>query len=278
MDRLGLVAGAGALPLEVMRACQSADRPITVARLKGLADPALDTAPGFEAGVGELGKIIKGFKKAGCARVCFAGRVPRPDFATLRADWRGMAALPAVIAAARKGDDAILRQILSEFERDGFVVEGPDQVVGDLTIGEGALGRIKPSETHQADIDKAMAIARAMGKLDIGQAAVVADGGVLAVEAQEGTDAMLARCADLNKARARRPGRVVGVLAKAPKPIQDRRVDLPTIGPATIIAAARAGLAGVAGEAGGLLVVDRAAVIQAADDLGLFVVGVQRAS
>jgi DUF1009 family protein len=260
-----------------MRACQAADRPIVVARLKGLADPALEAAPGFEAGVGELGKIIKGFKKAGCARVCFAGRVPRPDFATLRADLRGVAALPAVVAAARKGDDAILRQILSEFERDGFVVEGPDQVVGDLTIGEGTLSRIKPTEAQRADIDKAMAVARAMGKLDIGQAAVVVDGVVLAVEAQEGTDALLARCAELNKARAMPDRPASGVLAKAPKPIQDRRVDLPTIGPATIMAAARAGLAGVVGEAGGLLVVDRAAVIQAADDLGLFVVGVQRA-
>jgi DUF1009 family protein len=276
MDRLGLVAGAGALPLEILRACQAADRPVVVARLKGLADPALEAAPGFEAGVGELGKIMKGFKKAGCARVCFAGRVPRPDFATLRADLRGVAALPAVIAAARKGDDAILRQILSEFERDGFVIEGPDQVVGDLTIGEGALGRIKPSQAHQADIDKAMAIARAMGKLDIGQAAVVIDGRVLAVEAQEGTDALLARCAELNRGQGRRD-QAAGVLAKAPKPIQDRRVDLPTIGPATIMAAARAGLAGVVGEAGGLLVVDRAAVIQAADDLGLFVFGVERA-
>jgi len=118
-----------------------------------------------------------------------------------------------------------------------------------------------------------MAAARAVGRLDIGQAAVSARGLILAVEAQEGTDAMLRRCADLPAALRGTAQAPVGVLAKAPKPNQDRRIDLPTIGVATLIAAARAGLAGVVGEAGALLVVDREAVIRTADELGLFVVG-----
>jgi DUF1009 family protein len=118
-----------------------------------------------------------------------------------------------------------------------------------------------------------MTAARALGALDIGQGVVVANGLVLAVEAQEGTDAMLRRCAELPQA-LRGSGGAAGVLAKAVKPSQDRRIDLPTIGPETVMGAARAGLAGIVGEAGSLLVVDRKAVIQTADDLGVFVAGV----
>jgi hypothetical protein len=186
---------------------------------------------------------------------------------------RGLAALPGAVAAAGRGDDALLRFIVQEFEREGFVVEGADQIVRGLTIAEGPLGAHAPSATHGDDIDRAMRAARALGALDIGQAAVCANGVVLALEAQEGTDAMLRRCAELPSALRGSPGAPAGVLAKAPKPIQDRRVDLPTVGPETVLAAAQAGLAGIVGEAGGLLIVDRASVIAEADALGLFVYG-----
>ena len=161
-----------------------------------------------------------------------------------------------------------------EFEREGFAIEGAHEVGAGLALGEGPLGRIAPGEAHLADIVRALSVARAVGKLDIGQGAVVARGLVLAVEAQEGTDAMLARCAELPIALRGTPEAPMGVLAKAPKPIQERRVDMPTIGVATVTAAAHAGLAGIVGETGALLVVDRQAVVQRADDLGLFIVGV----
>jgi hypothetical protein len=274
MARLGLIAGAGGLPVEIVRACEAAERPIFVVRLGGLADPAIAEARGIEAGVAEWGKVFAALKKEGCEQVCFAGHVPRPDFANLKPDMRGLAALPGIIAAARKGDDALLRQIMHEIEREGFVVEGANEVLGSLTIPAGVLGKYAPSERHAADIEKAIRAARALGEQDIGQGVVVANGLVLAVEAQEGTDAMLRRCAELPAALRSNNGEPVGVLAKAVKPNQDRRIDLPAIGPATVMGAARAGLAGIVGEAGSLLVIDRAAVIQAADDLGLFVVGV----
>ncbi len=274
MSKLGLIAGAGGLPVEIVRACEAAERPVFIVRLMGLADPALADEDGVEAGVAEWGKIFDELKRAGCKQICFAGGVPRPNFANLKPDFRGIAALPRIVAAARKGDDALLRQIMHEFEREGFVVEGPHEVINDLTISQGPLGRVAPSERHLADIDQAMQAARALGSLDIGQAVVVANGVVLAVEAQEGTDAMLQRCAELPGLLKINAGAPAGVLAKAVKPIQDRRIDLPTIGPATVMGAARAGLAGIVGEAGSLLVVDREAVIQTADDLGLFVVGV----
>ena len=274
MAKLGLIAGAGGLPVEIVRACEAAGRPVFVVRLGGLADPAIAVSRGVDAGVAEWGKVFAALKREGCERVCFAGHVPRPDFANLKPDMRGLAALPGIIAAARKGDDALLRQIMHEIEKEGFVVEAANEVLGSLTIAPGPLGRFAPTERHQADIQQAIGAARALGELDIGQGVVVANGLVLAVEAQEGTDAMLRRCAELPAELRANGGEPVGVLAKAVKPNQDRRIDLPAIGPATVIGAARAGLAGIVGEAGSLLVIDRAGVIQTADDLGLFVLGV----
>jgi DUF1009 family protein len=276
MAKLGLIAGAGGLPVDIVRACNAAARPVFVLRLSGLADPALaEAAPGMDVGVAEWGKMFQTLKRQGCKQICFAGAVPRPDFGDLRPDLRGLAALPRVLAAARNGDDALLRQVMHEFEQEGFVVEGADTVIDGLTIGEGPLGSVAPAEADAADIEQALRVARALGALDIGQAVVVANGLVLAVEAQEGTDAMLQRCADLPSALRSHADLRAGVLAKAVKPLQDRRIDLPTIGPATIEAAARAGLIGVVGEAGSLLIVERERVIQTADDLGLFVVGVR---
>jgi DUF1009 family protein len=274
MAKLGLIAGGGSLPGEIVSACNAAERPVFVLRLIGLADPRLAAAaPGADVGLAEWGKMFRLLKQQGCERISFAGIVPRPDFADLKPDLRALAALPRVLAAAGKGDDALLRQVMHEFEQEGFVVEPPEVLMERLTIGEGPLGKVAPSAADAADIDKALRAARALGSLDIGQAVVVAGGLVLAVEAQEGTDAMLQRCADLPKA-LRPQGGPRGVLAKAVKPVQDRRIDLPTIGPATIVAAARAGLSGVVGEAGSLVLVERERLVQTADELGLFVVGV----
>lgn len=275
MVKLGLIAGGGALPVEIATHCQRAGRPFFVVRLKGSAGPELAPFAGVEVGIAELGKCFKALKRAGCKAVCFAGQVMRPDFRSLAPDLRGLVALPSVLAAARKGDDALLRALLAEFEKEGFTVEGAHEVMGDLTLPAGPLGRVRPGPEHEGDIARALEVARGIGRLDIGQGAVVCEGLVLAVEAQEGTDAMLRRVAELPAAIRGAPEAPRGVLAKAPKPIQETRVDLPTIGLGTIQRAARAGLAGVAGEAHGLIVLDRDAVIALADELGLFVVGVE---
>jgi DUF1009 family protein len=274
MDKLGLIAGGGALPVEVARACVDAGRSVFVVRLKGLADPALDEYPGVDAAIGELGKMLKALKAAKCAAVCMTGVVQRPDFSKLAVDMRGLAALPGIILAARKGDDGLLRAVVRVFEKDGYRIEGAQDVASGLALGAGPLGQFSPSEEHREDIGRALNVAREIGRLDIGQGAVSARGLVLAVEAQEGTDAMLRRVADLPAALRGTPEHLVGVLAKAPKPIQERRVDLPTIGLATVQRAAKAGLAGIVGEAGGLLILDREQVIAEADALGLFIYGV----
>jgi DUF1009 family protein len=278
MGKLGLIAGGGGLPLEIARACQASGRPLFVIRLRGFAEPALTEFPGLESGLAELGRTIKALKQEACTAVCLAGQVNRPDFTALKPDLRGLTALPGAIAAARQGDDALLRFLMAEFEREGFSVEGADQVVGGLTLGLGPAGQIAPPEAAWIDIDKAMRAARALGALDIGQAAVSARGLVLAVEAAEGTAALLARCAELPAALRGTAEAPAGVLAKAPKPIQDRRVDLPVIGVETVIAASKAGLAGIVGEADGLLIIDRDAVIALADARGLFIVGVPPAA
>jgi DUF1009 family protein len=278
MLKLGLIAGGGNLPRTLAERCIEAGRPFFVVRLKGFADASLADYPGADIGMAELGKCFAALKKAGCQAVCFAGLVARPDFSALKPDLRGLAALPGVIAAARSGDDGLLRFLLGEFEKEGFVIEGAHEVVDDLTLPVGVLGAVAPLSSDKGDIERAIDVARAIGRLDIGQGAVVVRGLVLAVEGQEGTDAMLARCAELPQALRGTSGpEAVGVLAKAPKPIQERKVDLPTIGVATVIGAAKVGLRGIVGEAGALLVMDREAVIKTADSLGVFILGIPAA-
>jgi DUF1009 family protein len=275
MRKLGLIAGGGALPVELAAHCEAAGRPFAVMRLRSFADPVLQRYRGVEVGLGEFGKVFKALKAEGCEVVCFAGTVSRPDFSAIMPDLRGIAVIPALIKAARKGDDALLRCLLAEFEKEGFAIEGAHEVVGEMTLRLGQLGLHAPRAQDLPDIERALLVAREIGKLDVGQGAVVCEGLVLAVEAQEGTDAMLRRVADLPQAIRGSAEQRRGVLAKVPKPIQETKVDLPTIGVATLQRAARAGLAGVVGEAGRLLVVDREAVIACADDLGLFVLGVE---
>jgi len=275
MGKLGLIAGGGALPLEIAEHCEKSGRPLFVVRLKGFADTGLSDYAGAEVSLMEFGKCLRGLKRARCDAVCLAGNVTRPDFRTFIPDLRGLKILPRLIGAARKGDDAVLRLLVQEFEKEGFEVEGAHEVMSDLTLPPGVLGRCVPTPDNMLDVHRALTVAREIGRLDVGQGAVVCQGLVLAVEAQEGTDSMLGRVAELPPAIRGRPGDARGVLAKAPKPIQECRVDLPTIGIGTVHAVARAGLAGIVGEAGRLLVLDRDAVVELADELGIFIVGLE---
>jgi DUF1009 family protein len=272
--KLGLIAGGGALPLSLAAHCRAVGRPLFVLRLNGFADPALEAFDGAWAGIAELGRGIAALRSAGCGAICLAGQVNRPDLAALKPDLRGLRALPGAIAAARKGDDGLLTFLIREFESEGFAVEGAHEVMRSLTLGEGPLGAHAPGEAHLDDISRALEAARAIGRLDIGQGAVACEGLVLALEAQEGTDAMLVRVAGLPPTIRGSVDRPRGVLAKASKPGQELRVDLPTIGPRTVELACRAGLVGIAGEAGQILVLDRAETLRQADRSGLFIVGV----
>ncbi|MEQ8405522.1 MAG: UDP-2,3-diacylglucosamine diphosphatase LpxI [Oceanicaulis sp.] len=269
-QRLGLIAGGGELPVHVAAAAAAEGRLGCVIALDGFADPArYDGA--VTCGLAKVGAIFKALHAARCDAVCFAGQVSRPDFSALKPDMKGMSLLPKVLSAAARGDDALLRAVIAIFEREGLSVIGADDIADALKARPGLIGAIGPDDQGRADALKALHIAGVIGAEDIGQGAVVAAGLVLAVEAQEGTDAMLARIAELPEAVRGTPQARAGVLAKRPKPVQERRIDLPVIGVSTIEGAARAGLAGVAAPAGGALILGRDSVARAADAAGLFV-------
>lgn len=267
---LGIIAGAGDLPRRTADLAAAAGRRIVVLGVRDFCDPALVADYGGEIfGIGQTGAQIDFLRRSGCEEIVFAGVVARPDFSQLTFDEDGLKLLPALRAAASEGDDALLRVVLGAFASAGLRIIGAEEAARALLAPEGAVGGRMPGPEDWRDIRRAAQAAGAVGALDIGQGAVSAGGIVLALEAQEGTDQMLARCAGL-PAPIRGTG---GVLVKRPKTIQDRRVDLPTIGEETLRRAAAAGLAGIAVEAGGALIVNRAGVAELADRLGLFVYG-----
>lgn len=277
MATLGIIAGGGELPLAIAESARDAGRDVFILALSG-ADEGLSRFPLENTGIGELGKSLSLLKKHGCEEVTFAGRVSRPEWSDLKLDARGALALPKVAAAALKGDDALMRAMLAIFEKEGFRVVGTADAAPDLIASAGIYGRHKPDPQAQADIAQARDVVRRMGELDIGQAAAVADGLVLAVEAAEGTDAMLERLPLLSKNLRGTPQKRRGVLVKAPKPGQERRVDLPVIGVRTIELASAGGLAGVAVEAGAALIMRKSRIVEAADRLGLFVMAFEPAA
>jgi len=267
--RLGIVAGGGRLPQRLLEACRAAGRDVFVLALEGAAEP--ETVRGVPHAWCRLGAAVTGLsllRENNVTELVLAGSVRRPSLGALRPDWRA-AKLFARIGYRAVGDDGLLSAIVSELEREGFRVLGVDQLLDGEIAGAGPLGAVQPSSQSQADIEHGLRIARAMGALDIGQAVVIQQGLVLGIEAIEGTDELIRRCAVL---RREGPG---GVLVKVEKPGQERRADRPTIGPRTVVLAAEAGLLGIAVEADATIVLDRDEVIRAADRAGLFVVGVR---
>ena len=268
-ERLGIVAGAGGLPRRLVEACRAAERDVFVLALEGAAEPAtVEGVPHAWCRIGGAGRGIALLRENHVAELVLAGGVRRPSLAALRPDWRA-AKFFARVGYRALGDDGLLSAVVAELEREGFRVIGADQVLEESLAPAGVLGHVRPDAQAMADIAHGQRVARMLGALDVGQAVVVQQGLVLGVEAIEGTDELLRRCAGL-----RREG-VGGVLIKVEKPGQEQRADRPTIGPQTVALAAAAGLRGVAVEAGATIVVDRGEVIAAADRAGLFVVGIR---
>ncbi|MBM3567943.1 MAG: DUF1009 domain-containing protein [Alphaproteobacteria bacterium] len=266
--RLGILAGSGPLPGLLLEAGRAQGRDPFIVAFEGFADdPRLFQAPHARVNLTQVGKLFEALRGAGCAEIVLCGRLARPAWREIRPDWKGLTLLPKLVAA-QGGDDALLRVIVAEFEAEGFGVLGADQILAELAAPAGALGTRQPDDQAKADIARAVALLRGLGRFDVGQGAIVQQGRVLGIEAAEGTDGLIRRCGAL-----RQPG-PGGVLVKLRKPGQERRVDLPTIGVDTVREAAAAGLAGIAVEAGGALVVDRPGVARAADESGLFVIGI----
>jgi hypothetical protein len=275
--RLAIIAGSGKLPLFLAEAAREAGESPFVLRLKNEAD---DIWQGFDnavIGVGDMAGLSALFRQHDIRRVVMSGAVKRrPAFGDIRVNLKSILKLPmAIRTLLAGGDDAVLRMVISLIEAQGCEVLGAHEILPGLLATVGPIGAIMPTADDLKDIDRAAEAAEALGRLDVGQGSVSVGGRIVALEGVEGTDAMLARVRDL-RGEGRISQRRKGVLVKLCKPQQDLRADLPTIGVSTVENARAAGLAGIAVEAGRALVVEREAVILAADAAGLFVVGIDR--
>lgn len=265
--KLGIVAGGGELPARLIAACRNTGRDVFVLALEGHADPErIGDVPQAWIRLGAAGTGIRILKDNGVEELVMAGPVRRPSMAELRPDMR-TARFFAKVGLKALGDDGLLRAVLRELETEGFRVVGADAILGDALARPGVWGQVAPDDQALSDIRRGREVLRGMGPLDVGQAVVVQQGIVLAVEAVEGTAAMLGRCGGL---RREGPG---GVLVKAAKPGQERRVDLPAVGVETVRQAAEAGLRGIAVEAESTMVLAREQMVAEADAAGIFLTG-----
>ncbi|HEY4252403.1 MAG TPA: UDP-2,3-diacylglucosamine diphosphatase LpxI [Roseomonas sp.] len=266
---LGILAGGGELPRRVAQAVASAGRPVRVVAIGGFATPEDFTPhPSVAIRFGRAARMLDWLRAEGVRQVVMAGTVTRPSMLSLMPDAATLKLVARIGRAAFSGDDSILQAVVRVLREDGFEVLGADALIAGLTPQAGLLAGAPPDAEAMADIGRGFAVAAALGVLDVGQAVVVQQGLVLGVEAIEGTDALLARVGPL---RRDGPG---GVLVKRVKPGQSRLVDLPTIGPRTVAGAATAGLRGLAIEANGTIVMERAATIAAVEAAGLFLLAI----
>jgi DUF1009 family protein len=275
--RIGIVAGGGALPIQVARALNDQHHRPFVLLAKGEADPGsiLHDQEHETLDLEDFGSLISTLKRHGVTHVVLAGEIKRrPRLTKMRVNAGLLAMLPSVIAGLARGDDGLLKIVVRCIERRGIRVVGAHEIVPDLLAAEGVLTKTAPQKSDWRDIEAARLAAEAIGSLDIGQAAIAIGGRVIALEGIEGTDGLLERAKEL-RGHGRIAGAKRGVLVKWSKPGQETRADLPSIGPKTVEAAQAAGLAGIAVEAGRSLVLDGPAVIASADALGLFVIGLR---
>lgn len=271
---VGVIAGGGVMPFAVADSLAARGIGAVIFALKGACDPAgVARFRHHWISVGQIGKATRLFRSEGCRDLIFIGSLGRPALSDIRLDWGTLRVIGSVMAAFRGGDDHLLSGIGRILEQDGFRMIGVKDAAPDLLMPKGCITNATPDDAAAGDIARGRQVLAALGPFDIGQAAVVIDGHVVAVEDIEGTDGLLARVAQLrNRGRIRtRTGR--GVLVKGPKSVQDLRYDLPTVGPRTVEAAAAAGLAGIAVAADNAIAAESQSMIEAADKAGLFVTG-----
>ena len=267
---LGIIAGGGRLPAQLAEAYKATGRPCFVLTFAEAANVGATLhAPHAVVRLGAVGEALSKLREAGVVEVVLAGSIKRPSLASLRPDVAAAKLLAKLGVAFFSGDDALLRAVIRFLEEEGFRVIAAQDLISTLVAESGVYGHVSPTSEDRSDIALGLKAAKELGRLDIGQAVIVENGVVLGVEAAEGTDALISRCASL-KREARS-----GVLVKTKKPGQDERADLPAIGPETVERVHEAGLNGIAIEAGASLILDRERLIARADQLGMFVVGVK---
>jgi hypothetical protein len=272
---LAIICGGGSLPFSVADAAIARGRRPMLFPLRGWADAGrVGAYPHHWVRPGQFGRFRRLARAAQCRDVVMIGSVVRPTLLQAWPDYGLFSQIPRLIGIFRGGDDHLLTGIAGIFEQNGFRLMGAHEIAPEITMPRGALGKNKPNARDRADIERGLKLLQATGPFDVGQAVVVADLRVLAVEGAEGTDQMLEHLADL-----RRKGRIrfpdgAGVLIKAAKAGQDHRLDLPSIGPQTVEGVARAGLAGIAVVAGTAVVAEPEHITAAADQAKIFVAGI----
>lgn len=270
---VAIVCGGGGFPLAVARAARAAGREVFLVGLHGAADPDIAAFPHVWVKLGEFGKLFRELEQRGVSELAIVGALTRPDFSDLRLDFGGVKRLPDIARILRGGDDHALKGVIRFFEGEGLSVVGVHDLAPALLAGQGTMTARAPSADTLEDIALGLKMLHALSPFDAGQSVIVANQRVVAVEAAEGTDQMIARVAELRASgRLRLKGRC-GVLVKAPKQGQDLRVDLPAVGPRTVANALAADLDGIALASGGVLTLDRADMLAAAEQGGLFVYG-----
>jgi len=274
LQPLGIVCGAGTFPIAVAEAVQRRGRPVVLLALRGFADPAVERFPHEWMPFGAFGKSVALARKHGVRDLVVIGSVLRPKLLDFRLDWTTLRLLPRLARLYRGGDDHLLSGVADLLDEYGFRLRSVAEVAPEILVPTGILGAHRPAAEDEADIVFGLDLLRALGPFDVGQAVAISARRVLAVEAAEGTTGMLTRLAKLRKSGRLKLADRAGVLVKAPKPGQSRRIDLPAIGAETVAQAAAAGLRGIAVEAGGTIVPDAAAMVRAADQAGLFLLGV----
>lgn len=270
MKKVGIIAGRGELPLLLANKLKAAGRSVFILLVLNEADPALYADFSSETiAITKVGKFLSALKRENCELVTMAGPINRPNFKNIFPDKEGFKLLGKIGSALSKGDDGLLRAITEFIEERGFKVVGPHELDADFLVNQGTLGAVKPTSQDHSDILKGIEIVQTIGKLDIGQAIVIRNGYVLAVEAAEGTAAMLDRCQNFAWEQS------AGVLVKLAKPGQELRADMPAIGVETIYQAVNANLNGIAIEARRTLIIDSDQVIEAANAAGIFIHAVE---
>ncbi len=275
--RLAIIAGSGLLPFYIAEAARRAGENPFIAALKNESAQDWHGYDHATVGIGDFSALAAAFREHGVSRVVLSGAVARrPEWRDVRPTFRSLVKMPSVIRTLLSGgDDTVLRMVIQLLEANGWQVLGAHDIAPDLLASVGPIGKNRPNDHDLRDIKQAANAADMLGVLDVGQGAVSVGGRIVALEGVEGTDQMLERVAEL-RAQGRISARRRGVLVKICKTQQEMRADLPSIGVSTVENAAKAGLAGIAIEAGRALVLQRDEVMAAADAAGLFVCGIDR--
>ncbi|TDT77731.1 hypothetical protein BDE40_1028 [Litoreibacter halocynthiae] len=282
---LALVVGEGQLPELLLEHLADTNTPYHLCQMEWQGSDARGDQPVRKFRIETLGSFIAWLKDQGVDRICFAGRVDRPPLDPSKIDPETMPLVPRMMQALQVGDDAALRLVLGFFEEAGIRPVGAHEIQPDILPPAGYLGSHRPSEQHARDADRGIEVIAAMAAADVGQACIVHERQPLVIEAQPGTDFMMqsllheranlpwgkAPLGVFKSPRAKGLPPKGGVLIKAAKPGQELRIDMPTIGPDTILRAVQVGLDGIVVEAGRVIVLQSALCTKLAEKHGLFI-------